>query len=131
MTLRQWANRLRGLAGRTSVHVVAAVVVMGGWAVAANRAHGASAALTAGLVQSAASALVTYTLKTSLETMARGLHGKLAVFVPPTVTCAVVLALLVTAHRLAGTRELWSTIAVPYAASSAYAWIYTVLLARA
>jgi hypothetical protein len=41
-----------------------------------------------------------------------------------------VLALLVAAHRLAGTRELWSTIALPYAASSAYAWIYVVLVVR-
>jgi hypothetical protein len=106
------------------------MAVMGGWAAVANRAHGASAALTAGLAQAAASAIVTYTLKTALETMARRLRGRLAVFVPPTVTCCVVLALLVAAHRLAGTRELWSTIAIPYAASSAYAWIYMYLLAR-
>jgi len=40
------------------------------------------------------------------------------------------LILLVVAHRLAGTHELWSTISIPYAASSAYAWIYTAILVR-
>jgi hypothetical protein len=125
-----WTDRVRAFAGRSSVHVTGAVAVMGGWAAAANRAHGAAAALRAALVQAAASAFVTYTLKTSLDSMARSLRGRLAFFGPPTVTCGVVLALLVAAHRLAGTRELWSTIAVPYAASSAYAWIYTLLVAR-
>lgn len=122
------SDRLHALAGRSSVHVAGAVTVMGSWAAIANRAHGAAAALMAGLVQAAASALVAYTLKTSLEAMARRLRGRVALVVPPTITCAVVLALLIVAHRLAGTRELWSTIAVPYAASSAYAWIYTLLL---
>ena len=120
----------RRLGGRTAVHVAGAVVVMGSWAAVANRAHGAAAALTAGLAQAAASAFVTYTLKTSLEAMARRLRGARALVIPPAITCAVVLALLVAVHRLAGTRELWSTIAVPYAASSSYAWIYTLLLAR-
>jgi ABC-type sulfate transport system permease subunit len=73
---------------------------------------------------------VTYSLKTSLEAMARRVRGVLAIVVPPTITCGVVLVLLIAAHRLAGTRELWSTIAVPYAASSTYAWVYALLLAR-
>jgi len=38
--------------------------------------------------------------------------------------------LLVTAHAIAGTRELWSTIALPYGASSAYALVYSAILAR-
>ena len=62
--------------------------------------------------------------------MARRLKGTLAFLVPPTVSCSVALALLVAAHLLAGTRELWSTISIPWAASSAYAWIYTALLVR-
>ena len=103
---------------------------MGGWATFANRAHGVTAAATAGVVQGAASALFTLSLKTALEAMARRLKGTLAYVVPPTVSCSVVLALLVAAHRLAGTRELWATISIPWAASSAYAWIYTALLGR-
>jgi len=89
-----------------------------------------TAAATAGVVQGAASALFTLSLKTALEAMARRLKGTLAYVVPPTVSCSVVLALLVAAHRLAGTRELWATISIPWAASSAYAWIYTALLVR-
>ena len=118
----------RRLAGRSAVHVAGAVVVMGGWAAFANRAHGAAAMLTAAVVQAAASAGVTYTLKTSLEAMARRLDGVAAFVVPPAVSCAVVLLVLVSAHRLAGTRALWSTIAIPYAASSTYAWVYAALL---
>ena len=118
------------LAGRTWTHVVGAVVVMGLWATFANRAHGPAAALWAGVTQAAVSACVTFTLRTALETMAQRLRGAAAFTVPPLVSCTVVLALLVAAHRLAGTRELWSTIALPYAASSAYAWIYVVLVVR-
>ena len=121
---------LRRVVGRTSVHVAGAVLVMGGWAAFANRAHGVSAALRSALAQAAASALVTYTLKTSLDAMARRLRNLAAFVVPPTISCLVVLALLVAAHRLAGTHEVATTIAVPYAASSAYAWIYTALAAR-
>ena len=130
MPRRAVTSRLRELAGRTWVHVGSAVAVMGSWATFANRAHGAAAAVTAGVVQAAASALVTFTLKTALEAMSRRLRSPLAFVVPPTITCSVVLALLLTAHRLAGTRELWSTISIPWAASSAYAWIYTGLLVR-
>lgn len=125
-----WTSRARALAGKTSVHVGSAVVVMSGWAAFANRAHGTAPMLTAAVVQGAASALVTFTLKTALEAMARRLAGVPALVVPPTVSCVVVLALLVAAHRLAGTHELWSTIALPYAASSTYAWAYTALVAR-
>ncbi|MEO8603190.1 MAG: hypothetical protein ABI629_11495 [bacterium] len=103
---------------------------MGSWAALANRAHGVASAVTAGLVQGTASALVTLTLKTSLEAMSARLNGRFALLVPPTVTCVVVFVLLVAAHHLAGTRELWWTIAIPYAASSAYSWIYTALLVR-
>ena len=107
-----------------------AVVVMGSWAAFANRAHGVRPALVAGLVQAGASALVTLALKSSLDAMAGWLKGTLAFVVPPTLSCTVVLTLLVIAHRLAGTHELWSTISIPYAASSAYSWIYTAIVVR-
>ena len=103
---------------------------MGSWAALANRAHGVARALTAASAQGVASALMTFTLKSALEAMAGRLKGALAFLVPPTVSCAVVFVLLVAVHLLAGTRELWSTISIPYAASSAYAWIYTGILAR-
>lgn len=122
--------RVSTLAEKSSVHVGSAAIVMGAWAAMANRAHGVTGALAAGLVQGAASALVTFSLKRSLERMSRALTGSVAFWLPPTVSCTVVLILLVTVHRLAGTRELWSTISIPYAASSAYGWIYTALLVR-
>ena len=124
------SSRLSELAGRSSIHIGSAVVVMGSWAAFANRAHGVRAAVVAGLVQGGASALVTFALKSSLEAMSGRLKGTLAFVVPPTVSCTVILILLVVAHRLAGTHELWSTISIPYAASSAYGWIYTAILVR-
>src|SRR5512140_3430130 len=87
--------RVGELAGSTSTHVVCAVVVMSGWVACANRIHGATAALTASLVQGGASALVMFTLKTALETMSRRLKGGLAFLLPPTVSCSVVITLLV------------------------------------
>jgi hypothetical protein len=120
--------RLRELAGKSWVHVGSAMMVMGGWAAFENRTDAAAAAVSAGLVQAAASAAVTFSLKTALEAMSVRLRGKRALFVPPTVTCIVVLVLLVAVHHLAGTQELWSTISIPWTASSAYAWIYTALL---
>ena len=116
------------LARSSAVHAVSALLVMGGWAAFANRMHGAGHALEAALVQGASSLSLTLVLKTSLEAMSRRLAGAPAFFAPPALACAVVLALLVTAHTLAGTPEVWATIAVPYAASSAYAWIYTAIV---
>jgi len=118
----------KALAGRTSVHVACAMIVMGGWAAVANHAHGAGAAFRAAVVQAGASAVVTLTLKTSLETMAAWFRRSLAFFVPPTITCCAVLFFLIVAHRAAGTHELRATIAIPYAASSVYAWVYSGLL---
>jgi hypothetical protein len=103
---------------------------MGAWAAFANRGHGPGAMALAGAVQGAISCGITLILKRSLEAMFARLSGPAAMIAPPLVTMAVVLAALVTIHRLAGTPEVWATIAVPYAVSSAYAWIYTFTLAR-
>jgi hypothetical protein len=121
-------SRIVRLAGNSSVHVGSAIIVMGSWAAFANRSHGAAPAIRAMLTQAAASGLVTFSLKTFLEAISRRLRGTLAFIVPPTLSCLVVLAFLIAAHRLSGTRELVATIAVPYAASSTYAWIYSALL---
>jgi hypothetical protein len=53
-----------------------------------------------------------------------------AIAAPPLATMVVVLAVLFTIHRLAGTPEVWATIAVPYTVSSTYAWIYILALRR-
>ena len=118
------AMALTDLARKTSVHVVSAVLVMGSWAAFANRNHGAAALLRAACVQAGASAFFTFTLMSTLERLGARLRGTKAYIVPPSVCCVIVLAILVTAHRLAGTPQLWATIAVPYAASAGYAWVY-------
>ncbi len=113
------------------MHVAFAFLAMGGWAVFANRNHGLAQALPAGLVQGTLSAGLTFGIKRGLEAMVQRLSGIAALVVPPVVCCCAVLALLVCAHTLAGTPEIWATIAVPYAVSSTYAFVYTASLARA
>ncbi len=109
-------------------HVAFAFLAMGGWAVFANWPHGAERALLAGLVQGTLSGLLTLGLKRFLEAAVGRLSGLWAAIIPPVLTCAGVLAILLTAHRLAGTPNVWATISVPYAVSSSYAWIYSVML---
>ncbi len=114
----------RRLAQSTIAHVAFAVVAMGGWAAFANRDHGLGRMALAGAVQGVLSGAITFFLKRSLEIMAARLPLALAWVVPPLVTCSVVLVVLRVAHGIAGTPEIWKTIAVPYAVSSIYAWVY-------
>lgn len=124
------SSAVAGLARSGAVHGAVAFLAMGAWAAFANRGHGPGAMALAGVVQGAISCVITLILKRSLEAMFARLSGPAAVITPPLVTMAVVLAALVTIHRLAGTPEVWTTIAVPYTVSSSYAWIYTFTLAR-
>ena len=105
---------------------------MGGWAAFVNRTHGAERMLITGLVQGTLSGLLTLGLKRFLEAAGRRLTDVWAAILPPLLSCAGVLAILLIAHRLAGTPNVWATISVPYAVSSSYAWIYSLslLLAR-
>ena len=113
------------------MHGAVAFLAMGAWAAFANRGHGAGAMALAGLIQGAISCGITLVLKRALEAMFARLPGAAALALPPIVTMTVVLAVLVAIHKLAGTPEVWATIAVPYTVSSAYAWIYTATLAMA
>jgi len=113
------------------IHVAFAFLAMGGWAVFANWSHGPERALLAGLVQGTLSGLLTLGLKRFLEAAVARLSDLPAAIIPPILTCAGVLALLLTAHRLAGTPNVWATISVPYAVSSSYAWIYSLMLVLA
>ena len=103
---------------------------MGAWGLFANRAHPMGEMLTAGLVQGAISAAITLVLKRFLEGFSARLDGPLAYLAPPTFSCATILALLWGVHTLAGTPEVWATLAVPFAVSSTYAWIYTAMVVR-
>jgi hypothetical protein len=125
------SSAVAGLARSGAVHGGVAFLAMGAWAAFANRGHGPEAMALAGVVQGAISCVITLILKRSLEAMFARLGGAAAVLLPPVVTMAVVLAALFAIHRLAGTPEIWATIAVPYVVSSSYAWIYTATLAVA
>lgn len=124
------SSALAGLARSGAVHGAVAFLAMGAWAAFANREHGPGAMAMAGVVQGTVSCIITLILKRSLEAMFARMHGPVAIAAPPLVTMAVVLAVLFTLHRLAGTPEIWTTIVVPYTVSSTYAWIYTFTLAR-
>ena len=119
---------LSSVARSSWVHVAFAFVAMGGWALFANRAHGLSRAVPPALLQGALSAGLTFGIKRGIEARFRSLEGLTALIVPPVLSCSIVLALLVGAHTLARTPEVWATIAVPYAVSSTYAVAYTASL---
>lgn len=124
------SSAVAGLARSGAVHGTFAFLAMGAWAAFANRDHGPAAMATAGVIQGAISCAITLILKRSLEAMFARLAGSAAVIVLPLVTMAVVLAVLLAIHTVAGTPEVWATIAVPYTVSSSYAWIYTLALRR-
>lgn len=102
---------------------------MGGWALFANRMHGA-AAIAPAVAQGTLSGAITYVLKRALEAMAARLAGAAGYALPPIATASLILALLYGVHRLIGTPEIWSTIAVPWSVSTLYAIVYTAVLAR-
>jgi hypothetical protein len=133
--LRAWA------ANSTVAHVGFGFLAMGGWAVFANRDHAFPQMLLAGLVQGTISGLLTLFLKKGLERMnaiffrapqsdERQGRAIAALIAPPLLTATAILAILVTAHRLAGTPEILATIAVPFTVSTSYAIIYNLGLWR-
>lgn len=129
------------LASNTAVHVAFGFITMGAWAVFANRAHPLPDALLAGLVQGTISGSLTLVLKKALERMSAAFFGapqsdegigrKLAaLIIPPIITATTILAILVVAHTLASTPEVFATIAVPFAVSTTYAILYNLGLWR-
>ena len=117
------------LARASAIHVAVAFVAMGGWALYANRAHGAAAIVPA-LAQGTLSGAITWVLKRVLEWLAGRLSGWRARVLPPLITASAILAVLVTVHRLIGTPEVAATIAVPWSVSTLYAIVYAATLAR-
>jgi hypothetical protein len=113
------------------VHVAFGFLLMGGWALFANRSHGLAAAWLPALAQGILSGALTGALKKTLEALDGKIAGPLAVVVPPAVTAGSILALLVLVHRLIGTPELVATIAFPWSLSTLYAIVYNAGLVRA
>jgi len=119
-----WKGVREWMATSTVAHVGFGFLAMGAWAVFANRDHALGQALFSGLVQGTISGLLTLGLKKFLEWINAKLPGAGALIVPPLITAASILTILVTAHTLAGTPEIAATIAVPFTVSTSYAIIY-------
>lgn len=128
------------MASNTVVHVAFGFLAMGAWAVFANRDHPIEQALLAGFVQGLISGTLTLFLKKGLERMSamffrsrnhEGGRNIAALIVPPLITATAIATILVTAHTLAGTPEVLTTIAVPFTVSTTYAILYNLRLWRA
>lgn len=113
------------------VHMAFGFVLMGGWALFANRAHGLAGAWLPGLVQGLISAVLTMVIKRGLEAMDGRVGGTLAWVLPPLATAFSVLTLLVLVHSLVGTPEMIATIAFPWTLSTTYGFIYNAALVKA
>ena len=110
------------------MHVVGAFVAMGGWAFFANSAYEMPKPLFAALLQGGLSACITLFLKKTIEALAARLSGIIALIAPPLAAIAASFILLTTLHTLAGTPEVFLTIALPFTVASLYAAIYNFSL---
>jgi len=77
---------MRRLLRSSLVHVAFGFLLMGGWALFANRAHGLAGAWLPALVQGTISGALTGALKKTLEALDGRLSGVLAYVVPPAIT---------------------------------------------
>jgi hypothetical protein len=125
------ASRMQRLLRSSLVHVAFGFLLMGGWALFANRAHGLGAAWLPALAQGTLSGALTGALKKTLEALDGRLGGLFAYMIPPAVTAGSILVLLVLVHTLIGTPELLATIAFPWSVSTLYAIVYNAGLVRA
>ncbi|EAQ14370.1 MULTISPECIES: hypothetical protein [Maritimibacter] len=108
-------------------HVLAGVLLMGGWAFIANLGHPWPAALIAGLVQGAITGTMTFFIKKALEWVAQRTTGVL----PPTLAASTISATMLTViHTLAGTPAFWATVIVPFTVATIYGATYTFTLRR-
>jgi len=113
------------------VHIAFGFLLMGGWALFANRSHGLAAAWLPAVVQGAISGALTGLLKRALERMDGRVPGLWAWIAPPLATASSILVVLTLVHRVIGTPELVATIAFPWSVSTLYAIVYNAGLVRA
>ena len=121
----------RSIFRSSAAHMAFGFLLMGGWALFANRAHGLEASWLPALAQGAVSALLTGVIKKAIEWMDGRIGGPLAYIVPPLVTASSILATLFAMHSAIGTPEIAATIAFPWSISTLYAIIYNAGLVRA
>ncbi|HEX5776497.1 MAG TPA: hypothetical protein VFX95_07435 [Caulobacteraceae bacterium] len=115
----------------SAAHMAFGFLLMGGWALFANRAHGLEASWLPALAQGTISALLTGVIKKAIEWMDGRIGGPLAYVVPPLATAGSILATLFAMHSAIGTPEIAATIAFPWSISTLYAVIYNAGLVRA
>ena len=112
------------------VHGAGGFLLMGGWAIFANRAHAMPAPVIAGLVQGLLTATITLFLKKIIEGIFHRTTGWLRLALPPLAAFLVSVVLLTVIHTVAGTPALLATISVPVTVSTIYAFLYTTTLNR-
>ena len=120
----------RSLFRSSAAHMAFGFLLMGGWALFANRAHGLEGSWLPALAQGVVSALLTGVIKKAIEWMDGRIGGPLAYIVPPLVTASSILATLFAMHSAIGTPEIAATIAFPWSISTLYAVIYNAGLIR-
>lgn len=116
----------------TFVHIGSAFIFMGAWAYFANRLHAPHQAIFAAVLQGMLSATITFFMKKALEGLSAFFIGKKwrwpALVATPLIVCTGSLILLVSAHVMAGTPELFATIALPFSVAFSYACFYSLRL---
>lgn len=122
-------SKIKAIIGSGVTHVAFAFIVMGAWAVFANRHHPLPGALIAGVVQGTLSATITLLMKKALDYLSslffRQNADWNALIFPPIIVCSVSLTGLILSHVAAETPEIFATIAVPFSVAFTYAWVYT------
>ena len=114
----------------SALHMAVAFLGMGGWAVFANRDHAMPAPVIAGLVQGCLSAVLTLVMKRMIEAVSARLPGLAGLVLPPVLSVALSVAVLLSLHSLAGTPEIAATIALPLTVTTIYATSYSLALWR-
>lgn len=113
-----------------AVHGIGGFLLMGSWAVFANRSFEMPAPLIAGLVQGVLTAMITIFLKHIIEWIFHRTGGWPQLLLPPISAFCVSLLLLTSIHTFAGTPALLATISIPLTVSTLYAFLYTITLKR-
>lgn len=121
----------RSIIRSSAAHMAFGFVLMGGWALFANRAHGLGQSWLPALAQGTVSALLTGVIKKVIEWLDGQVGGVLAYAMPPFITAGSILVILYVMHTLIGTPEIAATIAFPWSISTVYAVIYNAGLVRA
>jgi len=108
-----------------------AFALWGGWALLANGGPSQPEALTAGLLQGSASAIITLLMAICATALFHRLPAPyLRVALPPLLIVSVSFSALCAVHSLHATPALWATIVPPSAMAFVYCLYLTLSLAR-